>query len=29
MGGATTTGLVLLLLLFVRGVLGFMFGNLD
>jgi len=30
MGGAITTGLVfLLLLLFVFGVLGFMFGNLD
>jgi len=29
MGGAITTGLVFLLLLFVVGALGFMFGNLD
>jgi hypothetical protein len=29
MGGAVTTGLVFLLLLFVFSALGFMFGNLD
>lgn len=29
MGGAITTGLVFLLLLFMLGALGFMFGNLD
>jgi len=29
MGGAITTGLIFLLLLFMFGTLGFMFGNLD
>ncbi len=29
MGGAITTGLVFLFLLFVIGALGFMFGNLE
>lgn len=29
MGGGITMGLIFLLLLFVFGVLGFMFGNLD